>query len=76
MRAYAYENGNILPGSIEGQATTDKDGKFAFESNVNYEGEYLTQFTMRGGDKNKKKWSRLTIDRWFSPKPRPLFTPE
>lgn len=76
VRAYAYENGNILPGSIEGQATTDHEGKFAFESNVNYEGEYLTQFTMRGGDKNKKKWSRLTIDRWFSPKPRPLFTPE
>lgn len=76
MRAYQYEDGKPMPGSLEAQTRTDAEGRFAFESNVNYEGEYLAQFTMRVGDKDKKTWSRLTLDRWFSPLPRPFYAPE
>lgn len=72
MQAYRYENSQITGEAIEGTTTTDAEGKFAFESNVNFEGEFLAQFTMRSGDKNKKSWSRLGIDRWFSPTPRAL----
>ena len=71
MKAYRYEEGNMMAGAIEGDAVTDANGKFAFESNVNYEGDYIAQFVMRDGEKDKKRWSRLGLDRWFSPAPRP-----
>lgn len=76
MHAYQFENGKPMPGTLEAHTHTDSVGRFAFESNVNYEGEYLAQFTMRAGDKDQKTWSRLTLDRWFSPLPRPFYAPE
>ena len=72
MSAYRYEKGKVLGNAIEGKTATDKTGKFAFESNVNYKGTYLAQFNMRDGEKGKKQWTRLGIDRWFSPKLHPL----
>ncbi len=76
MHAYRYENSKVMGEAIEGATTTDAEGKFAFESNVNFEGEYLALFTMRSGDKKHKGWSRLGIDRWFSPTPRSLYAPD
>ena len=76
MRAYRFENDSVRAEAIEGTARTDAEGRFAFESNVDFEGEYLAQFTLRAGEKQKKKWGRLAIDRWFAPPLRPLLGPE
>ncbi|MGM9694227.1 MAG: hypothetical protein ACI3YC_04390 [Alloprevotella sp.] len=70
MKAYS-QNG----AAIEGEAVTDDKGEFAFESQVNYWGDYLAQFTMRNED-GKKRWSRLALDRWFAPQPEPFRGPE
>lgn len=59
-------------GCIEGETVTDEKGRFAFESNVNYCGDYIAQFIMKN-DNNKRRWSKLTLDRWFAPQPRPLY---
>lgn len=56
---------------IQGKAVTDSEGKFAFASNVNYTGNLIAQFTNTNED-GKRKWSRLTLDRWFAPAPRPF----
>ena len=66
FRAYSMK-GN----AIEGSTRTDSLGQFAFESMVDFRGEYVAQFNTRNSD-NKKRWSRLTLDRWFAPQPRPL----
>lgn len=59
-----------LSGSVlKGFTTTDKEGKFAFEASINYEGDYIAQFSMVN-ENNKPKWSRLSLDRWFAPQPR------
>ena len=55
---------------------TDAEGRFAFESQVDFEGDYLAQFTMRSGEKEKRRWSRLAIDRWFEPPLRPFYEPQ
>ena len=75
MRAYQYENDSIKPGTLVGNTVSDKYGAFSFEAEDFY-GDYIAQFIMRGGKKNKKQWSRLAIDRWFEPTPRPLYEPE
>ena len=76
LRAYRFENDSIKPEAIEGAMQTDAEGRFAFESQVDFEGEYLAQFTMRTGEKDKRTWSRLAVDRWFEPRLRPFFAPE
>ncbi len=53
-----------------GTVSTDSTGYFAFTSNINYKGQLIAQFTMR--ENGKKRWSRLALDRWFAPQPRPL----
>ncbi len=53
-----------------GTVRTDTAGYFAFTSNINYRGDLIAQFTMR--ENGKKRWSRLALDRWFAPQPRPL----
>lgn len=60
---------------IEGETKTDGQGRFAFESEVDFSGRFIAQFTSRN-DKGKRRWGRLTLDRWFAPAPRPLFAPE
>ena len=49
-----------------GECTTDAEGRFAFASSIDYEGDWLAQVTTReeGG---KKVWSRVAFDRWFAP---------
>lgn len=63
---------SLKGGSIEGTTTTDKDGRFTFESNVNFSGDYIAQFVSRNSN-GKRRWGKLTIDRWFAPQPRPLY---
>ena len=70
MKAYSQAGA-----AIEGETVTDEKGEFAFESQVNYWGDYLAQFTMRNED-GKKRWSRLSLDRWFAPQPQPFRGPE
>lgn len=60
--------------SLESDVRTDKDGRFAFVSNVDFCGEWYAQITTkenvtdrRGNDKAKRRWSRVTLDRWFEP---------
>lgn len=69
LRAYRYENDSVKGGALSGDLRTDTDGSFAFDLG-DTEGDYIAQFTMRKGDKNKKTWSRLALDRWFEPKSR------
>lgn len=57
--------------SMEGVTTTDEKGRFAFESKIDFRGEYLAQFSARSSS-GKKQWARLTIDRWYAPTPRAL----
>ena len=63
---------SLKGGSIEGSTTTDKNGRFAFESNINFRGEYIAQFIARNSD-GKRRWGKLTLDRWFAPQPRPFY---
>ncbi len=62
---------NKSGGSLEGETVTDKDGYFAFASNVDFKDEWIAQFSTRN-DKDKRTWSRIALDRWFSPTPRSL----
>lgn len=64
MRGYSLTGGTII-----GQTRTDSQGKFAFESDVDFEGDYIVQFTSRN-QAGKRKWGRLSLDRWFAPQPR------
>lgn len=74
LRGYRYADNALTGEGIEGAAVTDAKGCFAFESNVDFEGEYLTQFSLR--ENNKRRWSRLAIDRWFEPRLQPMFAPQ
>ena len=56
-------------GALEGHVRTDKDGRFAMESNVDFTGDWIAQFTTRN-DNGKKRWSRIALNRWFDLKPR------
>lgn len=60
---------------FQGRTRTDSAGKFAFEAGTDYYGALIAQFTMTNA-KGKRAWSRLALDRWFAPQPRPLWMPE
>lgn len=75
LRAYRYENDSVKGGALSGDLRTDTDGSFAFDLG-DTEGDYIAQFTMRKGEKNRKTWSRLALDRWFEPKSRRFMMPE
>lgn len=53
---------------IEGETRTDSLGRFAFESNIDFTGDFIAQFTSTN-DQGKRKWGRLALDRWFAPSP-------
>jgi len=72
LYGYRYENSKVLGEVIEGKTQTDNNGKFAFESNVNFEGNYIAKFSIKNAS-GKHQFSRLTLDRWFFPQPRPLW---
>lgn len=55
--------------ALKGTAITDSLGAFAFASNVDYVGDWIAQITTRNED-NKRKWSRVVLDRWFDIPPR------
>lgn len=60
---------SLAGGALEGVTRTDKDGKFVFQSAVDYAGPYIAQFTATDNN-GKRRWNRLTLDRWFAPTPR------
>lgn len=62
-------------GSLEAETVTDSLGRFAFVSNVDYAGNWIAQFNTTNAE-GKKKWSRIALDRWFSPAVRPLYFQE
>lgn len=69
--------------SLESFATTDEQGRFAFESATDYCGEWIAQFvtdetmTDRNGEEvDVKRWSRIALNRWFDPKLRPFYPQE
>lgn len=69
---------NMLAYSLDGQTMqgktrTDKDGRFAFENNAPFKGNFYAQFS-QSSDTGKKSWSRLSIDQWFAPQPRAFTT--
>jgi len=74
-QSLSFQAYSLTGGAIEGDTRTDSEGRFAFESNVNYEGELVAQFVTRK-DSGKRRWTRLTLDRWFAPQPQPLFAPQ
>ncbi len=55
--------------SLVGEAVTDNEGRFAFTSNVDFTGDWIPQITTRDS-LDKRRWSRIALDRWFSPAPR------
>lgn len=75
LYGYRYENSKVLGEVIEGKTQTDNNGNFAFESNVNFEGNYIAKFSIKNAS-GKHPFSRLTLDRWFSPQPRSLWAPD
>lgn len=66
LNMYSKSGGNLVA-----EATTDKNGRFAFVSNVDYEGDWMAHITTKNAE-GEKEWSRVAFDRWFSPKVRPL----
>lgn len=54
---------------IEGECLTDAEGKFAFRSTIDYEGELSATVYTEDAEKNRK-WARVAFDRWFDPLPR------
>lgn len=72
LYGYRYEKSKVLGEVIEGKTLTDNKGRFVFESNVNFEGNYIAKFVLKNA-LGKRQFTRLTLDRWFSPQPRPLW---
>ena len=60
---------SLTGGALNGHTRTDADGRFTFQSTVDYVGNYIAQFTAQEDD-GKRRWNRLMIDRWFAPDPR------
>lgn len=53
-----------------GETQTDHQGRFAFASNLDYVGPWMATFFSHEAQKGKKRWTRLTLDQWFNPRPR------
>lgn len=50
--------------SMYGEARTDKEGRFAFESNEDFAGEWIASFSVKD-DEGSRKWSRVALNRWM-----------
>lgn len=72
MYGYRFQDHKVIGEAIEGRTRTNNKGEYAFESNVDFEGNYIVKFVMKQ-DTGKRTFTRLMIDRWFSPQPRPLW---
>lgn len=55
---------------MRSEARTDSVGRFAFEATEDYFDRWTGQFTMQT-DKGSHPWSRVMLDQWFAPQPRP-----
>lgn len=55
--------------SVEGECQTDAEGKFAFRSTVDYEGE-MSAMVYTEDAEGDRKWARVAFNRWFDPQPR------
>lgn len=51
-------------GALKGDARTDGEGRFAFTSNEDFQGEWIAQFSTLN-DNGSAKWSRVALNRWF-----------
>ena len=72
MYGYRFQDHKVIGEAIEGATRTNTNGEYAFESNVDFEGNYIVKFVMKQ-ETGKRTFTRLMIDRWFSPQPRPLW---
>ena len=75
LMGYAYNDGKVGTTGIEAQAKTDNKGRFAFEAKTELKGDFLVTFKLRN-EKNKRKWSKLSLDRWFAPSLCPIRGPQ
>lgn len=66
LKMYSREGG-----ALEGRAVTDETGYFAFESNLDFCGNWIAQLTTMN-EAGKRRSSRVTLDRWFDVRPRPF----
>lgn len=55
--------------SLSGETKTDSAGAFAFVSNVDYMGDWITQISTKN-EKGRYKWSRVVLNRFFDIAPR------
>lgn len=58
-------------GSLEARALTDSAGRFAFQSKVDYAGDWIAQITTRN-EKGNRKWARVAFDHTPVPAARPF----
>ena len=75
LMGYAYNDGKVGTTGIEAQAKTDDKGRFAFEAKTELKGDFLVTFKLRD-ENNKRKWSKLSLDRWFAPPLCPIRGPQ
>lgn len=54
---------------VEGECLTDGEGRFAFRSTIDYEGEMSATVYTEDAE-GERKWARVAFDRWFDPLPR------
>lgn len=75
LMGYAYNDGKVGTTGIEAQTKTDNKGHFAFEAKTELKGDFLVTFKLRD-ENNKRKWSKLSLDRWFAPPLCPIRGPQ
>ena len=56
--------------AMRSRAVTDSVGGFTFVSEEDYTGRWIGQFSIT--EEGKNKWSRVALNRWFDPAPRPF----
>lgn len=71
VMGYAYNNAVTGSSTIQAQTKTDKNRQFVIEAPSNFYGDYLTTFKFTD-DNSKRKWTKLLLNRWFSPALSPI----
>lgn len=56
--------------AMHSRTVTDSVGGFTFVSEEDYTGRWIGQFSIT--EEGKNKWSRVALNRWFDPAPRPF----
>lgn len=56
--------------AMRSRAVADSVGGFTFVSEEDYTGRWIGQFSIT--EEGKNKWSRVALNRWFDPAPRPF----